>query len=309
MDVFAPRHRHRRVIGLVLALVTVASLGTPVARASDNGLRPAMLDVTGWTRVASPTLAGTTLAGPALPGPSAGNGVGPGSYLIIDQTDKNSYLCTANFVWRDPSGKKYLGAAGHCFLRSGDEVAPGSPGSRVEAVSVCVASCLFGGQLGTVITGDIRPLGAVVYARQAIGRVNVGNDFGLVEIPANLNSFVHHGVPVWGGPTAAAAIGEDKPVCLYGNAAGLGEVFATKARAGLGASTYPLKGSWYANIPSFKGDSGSALVNCPGLSGTTAVGILTHLASDGSGVVAGTTVARARQMANEVGLSITLATV
>lgn len=308
MDVFAPRHRHRRVIGLVLALVTVASLGTPVARASDNGLRPAMLDVTGWTRVASPTLAGTTLAGPALPGPSAGNGVGPGSYLIIDQNDGNSYICTANFVWTG-GGKTYLGAAGHCFLRAGDEVAPGNPGSRVDAVSVCVSDCAFGGQLGTVIQGTFANLGAVAYARQSQGGVDVGNDFGLVEIPTALRSLVRHKVPVWGGPTAAAAIGEDKPVCLYGNAAGLGEVFATKARAGLGASTYPLKGSWYANIPSFKGDSGSALVNCPGLSGTTAVGILTHLASDGSGVVAGTTVARAMQMANEVGLSITLATV
>jgi len=309
MDISAPCHRGRRVVALVVALVAIGSLGTPAARASGPDLRPDMVNVTGWTRLTTAKVAGTTLAGPALPGPGKGDGVGPGSYLIIDQNDGNSYLCTANFVWTG-GDKTYLGAAGHCFLRADDDVAPGTPGSRVDDVSVCVADCVFGGQLGSVIQGDMRLLGSVVYARQSKDNVDVGNDFGLVEIPESLMSYVHRNVPVWGGPTGIDSIGVNKPVCLYGNAGGLGEVFATKARAGLGASTYPLEGSWYANIPSAPGDSGSALVNCPNLVGTTAVGILTHLATDGSGVVAGTTVARAKTMvADDLGLSITLATV
>lgn len=283
----------RRWLTVALAVV-VAFVGgsVPQAQASDGGLRPARLDVTGWSRQ----------AGPALPGPSAGDGVGPGSYLLIDHVDGNSYICTANFVWRSGTAT-YLGSAGHCFLPADVEAAPtNDPDRYVTRVQVCVSGCAFGGQLGAVLQGTMQDLGPVAYARQERGKVAVGHDFGLVTVPAGMP--VRPAVPVWGGPTGVAPIGVRQPVCVYGNAMGLGEVFATKARFGLGSSTHD--GAWYANLPAFQGDSGSALVNCPGLSGTTAVGILTHLATDGTGVVAGTTVAQAVAMAAEAGLDISV---
>lgn len=287
----------RRLVGSLVVLVALASLSAPEAQASDSGFRPARLTVTGWPR----------LAVPALPGPSAGDGIGPGSYLLIDQTDGNSYICTANFVWNGPRGARYLGAAGHCFLPADQQAAPrANPGKYVTRVQVCVSGCAFGGQLGAVLQGNFVTLGSVAYARQEQGAGNdVGHDFGLVKIPSG-TAGVRTTVPVWGGPTGSAPIGFLKPVCLYGNAEGLGEAFATKARAGIGSSTHD--GAWYANIPSAPGDSGSALVNCPALVGTTAVGILTHLATDGTGFIAGTTVAQAQAMfLADTGKTITLA--
>lgn len=297
MQIARTSNGRRWLMVIAALLLSHIAVGAPNAQAADGRLRPARLDVTGWTRLAGPT---------ALPGPSAGDGVGPGSYLLIDQTDDSSYICTANFLWRGPTGTTYLGAAGHCFLPSEVDAAPASdPGRYVERVQVCVSGCAFGGQLGSVMQGTMVDLGRVAYARQSQGGEDVGNDFGLVIVPTGLTTRAR--VPVWGGPTGAAPIGLLEPVCVYGNAAGLGEVFATKARFGVGGSTHD--GAWFATMPSFQGDSGSAVVNCPGLSGTTAVGILTHLATDGTGVIAGTTVARAKAMAAEAGLAINLVTV
>jgi hypothetical protein len=290
------RADHRRIIGLAVVAATAVLLSAPTAEAR-GGFEHTRLTVTGWQRQAAT----------GLPLPNAGDGIGPGSYLLIDQTDGNSYICTANFVWNGV-GAKYLGAAGHCFLPEGVQAAPTSnPGKYVTRVQVCVSDCLFGGQLGAVIEGTFVTLGPVAYARQEQGAGNdVGHDFGLVTIPAG-TAGVRTSLPVWGGPTGEGTIRLGQPVCLYGNAAGLGEVFATKARAGLGSSTHD--GAWFANMPSAPGDSGSAVVNCPGLTGTTAVGILTHLATDGTGVIAGTTVAQAKAMfAADTGKSITLAT-
>lgn len=304
MRIVGLSHRRRRVLGTMLGVVALAALVVPSAQASGPQLTPAMLNVTGWTRLAAPTLAGKTLSLAEIASPSAGDGIGPGSYLLIDRPD-GSFICTANFVWRDAAGNRYLGAAGHCFLPDGVDAAPsGDPAHQYSSrVQVCVSGCAFGGQLGTVIVGTPADLGTVAYARQSQGGVDVGNDFGLVRIPAGLG--VRPSMPVWGGPSGTPtppSLGQ--PVCLYGNAAGLGEVFATKARAGVaGVGT---ANAWYASIPSAPGDSGSAVVNCPALSGTTAVGILTHLATNGTGFIAGTTAARAKAMATEAGLTINI---
>lgn len=300
----------RRVVGTITGLVAIAAVAVvaPSAGAAP-GFVPARLEVTGWSRQTSPASLGVALAGPrALPGRSVSDGIGPGSYLLIDQTDGNSYICSANFVWTGAGGP-YLGAAGHCFLPAGVDRAPlDEPSRYVTRVQVCVSRCRFGGQLGAVIHGDVASLGLkpVRYARQSLGNGNdVGNDFGLVAIPAALQGQIRHTVPVWGGPTGPASTpGLGKPVCLYGNAAGLGEVFATKARAGISGLPSDNGSAWYATMPSFQGDSGSAVVNCPGLTGGAPLGILTHLATNGTGVIAGTTVKRAKSMVGEAGLVI-----
>jgi hypothetical protein len=299
-----------RVVGVLLA-VAVLMTASSYARAADSGSapagRPAILDVTGWHY----TTAGTPL-------PSAADGIGPGSYLLITTTDVSSgspaqFICTANFVW-DGTGGPYLGAAGHCFLPENKDAYVGKD-PYVTKVEVCVSGCLFGGQLGAGFAGTFKTLGAVVYARQLRGDLDIGNDFGLVRIPSGLTKLIRPSVPVWGGPAGSAVIGTGTPVCLYGNGDGVGEVFATKARTGVGViqgdGDLGEKGAWFADVPSAPGDSGSAVVNCApsasGLSGTTAVGILTHLVVGDPGVVAGTTVAQAIAMVKkDLGKSITL---
>lgn len=283
------------------------------ARAADSGSgpagRPAVLEVTGWRY----TTAGSPL-------PSAADGIGPGSYLLITTTDVSSgspaqFICTANFVW-DGTGGPYLGAAGHCFLPADKDAYVGTD-PYVTKVEVCVSGCLFGGQLGAGFAGTFKTLGAVVYARQLRGDADIGNDFGLVRIPPALASLIRPSVPVWGGPTGSAAVRTGMPVCLYGNGEGVGEVFASKARAGVGIvegdGNLGEAGAWFADAPSAPGDSGAAVVNCApaasGVSGTTAVGILTHLVVGDPGVVAGTTVAKAVAMVEEdTGTRITLRT-
>ena len=102
------------VVAAAALLAGSAATGLPAAHASLPGGRRAALDVTGWK-----------LATPAAPTPTAANGIGPGDYLLITRPD-GLFICTANFVWADTAGNRYLGAAGHCFLPQPD-VTGGGP--------------------------------------------------------------------------------------------------------------------------------------------------------------------------------------
>ena len=295
-----PVRRNLLAATAVVAVVSSFVLPGSVARgASPDPVRRAALDVTGWRHA--------TAAG--APTPDAGDGIGPGSYLLVERSD-GTFICTANYVWTDTSATtSYLGAAGHCFLPADpvtgepeDDVEAGS-NQWVQRVQVCVSGCAFGGQLGAVFSGELQDLGEVVYARQVTGDADVGHDFGIVTIPTDLLGLVRPAMPVWGGPTGVDTIGAQ--VCHYGNAAVLGETFPTKARTGLGL--FEEDGAWFAATPSFQGDSGSAVNNCDGVTGTTAVGILTHLTLAG---VAGTTVARAIEMVQaDLGVTLSVVTV
>lgn len=267
--------------------------------------------------------AGALDAGGAMPGddeflplrasvgaPEPASGIGPGSRLFISFPEEPGalYVCTANYVWSDASGALYLGAAGHCFLPA-DKRATHGPGADYDAsgvlVRVCVDACSFGGQTGFAIDGETVALGRVAYARQLTGAVQVGHDFGLVEIPADLAGAVRYTEPVWGGPTGGVReVRVGTAVCLYGNAVGLGEAYPTMARPGVGVSSNA-QGRWNAIIPSYQGDSGSALLTCENdggaLRGRYASGILTHIAPP---YIAGTTMARAVAMAQQAGLAV-----
>jgi hypothetical protein len=262
----------------------------------------------------------TTTTAPAtpLPTPTAADGVGPGDWIEITQGSQ-TFGCTANFVWVDAAGNHYLGTAGHCLLPQPDPIT--GQGGMAEAttarlatidtdIQICTASCAFGGQAGFLLDGtvvgklvDLGPAG--FYARQyPDGKPDaLGDDFALIRLPAGMP--LRPGVPVWGGPTGTGSLTAGGMVCLYGNGEGVGEAFPTKARSGIGMGVQPDGNggppSWYADIPSFEGDSGSAVVNCElgpnGLVGTTAVGLLTDLVvGDTPGVVEGTTVAQAIAM-------------
>lgn len=250
-----------------------------------------------------------------LPVPAGSSNIGPGSMLIITIPGAGTFGCTANFIWQATVGgqiHKYLGAAGHCFLPE-DKAATHGPGSDYIAsgvtTSVCVAACNFGGQTGAILTGTLVQLGSVAYARQIANDVQVGNDFGIVEIPSIRWSSIRTTMPVWGGPSgtfAGSFLGQI--LCHYGNGVVVGETLATKARAGVGTISFSGE-TWSGALASAFGDSGSAVNICTtapdGVHGAGALGILTHLTTLPPGT-SGTRMARAITLASQAGLSISL---
>lgn len=251
------------------------------------------------------------------PAPAPAIGIGPGSHLLISIPGEGTFSCTANFLWTS-GGTTYLGTAGHCLLPA-SRTATHGPGADYDAsgveVEVCTAACTTGGQLGFFLVGNMRTLGPVAYARAE----GIGNDFGVVEVPSALLAQTRAGLPVWRGPTTATPAPASGPLCLYGNGALVGEVFPTMARAGVGLSTNTARGSWEAALPINSGDSGAALITCgaegagsPGMHGIAPVGIVTHgigIAGVGvPGIGDGTTIAKAKQMATQAGLTLSLVT-
>ena len=287
-----------RIVRWLLAAVLIAApLTAATASPSPERLR---LDVTGWVDH-------TTTVKAHTPVPDVGDGIGPGSAILITIPDAGTFICSANFIWAQGS-KRYLGAAGHCFLPE-DKATTHGPDKDYDArgvfTRVCISDCLTGGEL-TGLFGNFVPLGKVVYSRQTGPGGDLGNDFGLVEIPKNRFNLIRPNMPVWGGPTKAGTLSTGEIVCHYGNGVAFGEVFPTKGRAGIGlTSDYQL---WAADTPSAPGDSGSAVATCvrdaDGLHGVKAIGILTHIAPGRGGIV-GTTVNRAIDMAAEAKLKIT----
>lgn len=239
-----------------------------------------------------------------LPAPGMASGIGPGTHIIMDIPEVGTAACTANFLWRD-GAKMYLGAAGHCFGPEMDFATHG-PGTRYDAsnvdVYVCVSACSFGGQVGFIIDGNVVKLGEVAYARS----YGIGQDFGVVEIPAALIPQTRATLPVWGGPTSATPAKAVGPLCFYGNAMVLGETWPTMARMGVG--TYELSGDSYAAyMPSTFGDSGAAVVTCgpdgTGIHGQNPVGVITHGVP---GLNYGTTIPQAQRLAAQAGLALNL---
>lgn len=241
--------------------------------------------------------------------PTATTNVGPGSMLFISRPDTTAVSgCTANFVWRDGGGTLYLGAAGHCFLPSSADASQ-SAGGSYDLTGVQVQACLdcqFGGATAlNGLRGTVVDLGEVVYARQSQDGTDVGNDFGLVEIPSDVEHLVSPSMPTWGGPTEPGFVDAGETVVVYGNGVAVAETFATKARAGAGISHDTATGRWTSGLAAAPGDSGAAVEGAVngtnGPEGVEAAGVLTHLTATGT---AGTNVAKATEMATQAGLDV-----
>lgn len=296
----------------------VAALSTSVAVAAppqpDAATRRLRLDLTGMADA-------TTTIPLHLVTPAMAQNIGPGSHLLIEIPGEGTFGCTANFVWAG-GATRYLGAAGHCFIPA-TTMATHGPGADYDAsgvvVSVCVSNCSFGGMSGFTVTGTLVELGRVAYARQTDVDGDVGNDFGVVALPAALASMVRPSMPVWGGPSTVETVEPGVPLCHYGNGVGVGESFATMARAGVGGGSNDTY--WMGDLAAAPGDSGSAVVTCgtdaSGVHGRGAAGILTHLSVQAcpcdvnkltfqQGFVFGTTIARAIAMAREARLSLSV---
>lgn len=248
--------------------------------------------------------------------PEAASDIGPGSAIVITIPDEGRFGCTANFIW-EGRGRFYLGAAGHCFVPAAATATHG-PGADYDASGVVVEVCIDGceGNFNTnLLVGTWVELGKVAYARQANeAGTGVGHDFGVVEIPRKIDAVVRRSLPVWGGPTGTHELQLGDYGCHYGHGLGFGEVYPTKARVGVGGGSNEI--SWSGDFAAAFGDSGSALVMCEStlttFEGRGAVGILTHLGvrlNDETlehGLVLGTTVARAIEMATEANLKLAL---
>jgi hypothetical protein len=302
--------------GLAAAFVAACDSPTPEPTAPALSLVPAgmqlerlRVDVTTWDDL-------TTAIPVELITPEAAGNIGPGSAIVITIPDEGRFGCTANFVWAS-GGKRYLGSAGHCFLPR-DRTATHGPGADYDAsgvvVQVCVENC-EGNFRTNLLTGTWVRLDGVAYARQEFDGDAVGHDFGVVEIPRSFRDLIRLSMPVWGGPTGVQTLELGDYACHYGHGLGVGEVFLTKARIGIGGGSD--EDAWMGDFAGSFGDSGSGLEGCvnDGLGsyqGTGAIGVLTHLgiALDEStaehGTIFGTTIARAVEMGREAGLRLSL---
>jgi hypothetical protein len=157
-----------------------------------------------------PALALSEPTGPAIP--ELYTGIGPGSALLVGPTVGSiAYLCSAAFVFKDSTGDYYLGTAGHCLVRDETETSPHSgyvdSSKTNNEVDICVQSCLDNAlEVGTYVRlYRGMPSAPSGYDPVLFGQSGgIGTDFGLIRIPAVLNSQVRPWMPQFGGPTGQA---------------------------------------------------------------------------------------------------------
>jgi hypothetical protein len=243
---------------------------------------------------------------------SSQSGKADGEATEGDEADQETETVTVR------EEKLYIGAAGHCFLPSGKNATANAQRDGETAddlfdpsdltVEIC-KNCNVGGITGlSVARGETYELGDVVYARQNLpDGTQVGYDFGLVEIPAELHHAIDPSIPQFGGPIGYedGAVPEGETVSQYGAGVANGEVFPTMGSRGVSEGALGSPQSWYAGIRATPGDSGSLLMEYELGTGTDAAGVLTHLTTVG---VAGTTIPQCAAMAErDAGIDLELA--
>jgi hypothetical protein len=169
-------------------------------------------------------------------------GIRPGSWMIAPAG------CTMNFVFGSP-GSYSIGTAGHCG-KSGEDVV-----------------------LLTLAPGGANPVLVELGSLQKSVDGGIGNDFALVSIRPELQSWVSPTIAVVAGPCGSYTGSGPEPVFHYGHGLAVGT--GGTPRAGLALTWESTAFGWSgAAAP---GDSGSAVrVN----TGMQAAGDLTHLVVD-----------------------------
>jgi hypothetical protein len=191
-------------------------------------------------------------------------GIRPGSWMIAPAG------CTMNFIFGSP-GSYSIGTAGHCGKTGEDVVlltlAPG--GANPVLVDV--------GTISKSVDGGI------------------GNDFALVPIRPELQSWVSPTIAVVAGPCGSYSGSGPEPVFHYGHGLAIGT--GGTPRAGLALRWESDAFGWTG--AAIFGDSGSAVrVN----TGMQAAGDLTHLVVDSRWLpsyIAGTRMSRILQIAGQ----------
>jgi hypothetical protein len=191
-------------------------------------------------------------------------GIRPGSWMI------GPAGCTMNFVFGSP-GSYSIGTAGHCG-KNGEDVV-----------------------LLTLAPGGANPVLVELGSVQKSVDGGIGNDFALVSIRPELQSWVSPTIAVVAGPCGSYTGSGPEPVFHYGHGLAVGT--GGTPRAGLALKWESSAFGWSgAAAP---GDSGSAVrVN----TGMQAAGDLTHLVVDTTWLpsyIAGTRMSRILQIAGQ----------
>jgi hypothetical protein len=191
-------------------------------------------------------------------------GIRPGSWMIAPAG------CTMNFVFGSP-GSYSIGTAGHC----------GNAGEEVVLL--------------TLAPGGANPVLVELGTIQTSVNGGVGNDFALVSIRPELQSWVSPTIAVVAGPCGSYAGSGPEPVFHYGHGLAVGT--GGTPRAGLALKWESAAFGWSGAAS--PGDSGSAVrVN----TGMQAAGDLTHLVVDTTWLpsyIAGTRMSRIQQIAGQ----------
>jgi hypothetical protein len=189
-------------------------------------------------------------------------GIRPGSWMLAPAG------CTMNFVFGSPGGYS-IGTAGHC----------GNAGQQVTLL--------------TLAPGGANPVLVDVGTIQRSVNGGVGNDFAIVSIRPELQSWVSPTIAVVAGPCGSYGGAGPEPVFHYGHGLAVGT--GGTPRAGL-ALTWQGNAFGWSGLAA-PGDSGSAVrVN----TGMQAAGDLTHLVVDTNWLpsyIAGTRMSRIAQIA------------
>ncbi len=221
----------------------------------------------------APSVAGAvgSPAGAAPPGEA----IGPGVQMFTDGAQ-----CTGNFVFRDGSGRTYVGYAAHC---AGLGSATDTDGCRSRSLALGTPVRFATGATAAT-NGTTLGHGRLAYSSwrtmRSIGtmapNVCAANDFALVRVNAADLDRVNPTVPFWGGPTGlAAGAPATSQVYSWGQSSlRPTTVLSPKTGLSLGA-TY---GGWgldvYTATPGIPGDSGSGFLDDRG----RAVGTLSTVA-------------------------------
>jgi len=191
-------------------------------------------------------------------------GIRPGSWMIAPSG------CTMNFIFGAP-GSYSIGTAGHCAA-NGEEVV-----------------------LLTLAPGGANPVLVEIGAVRRSVDGGIGNDFAIVPIRPELQSWVSPTIAVVAGPCGSYTGSGPEPVFHYGHGLAIGT--GGTPRAGL-ALRWERDAFGWTGAAIF-GDSGSAVrVN----TGMQAAGDLTHLVVDSRWLpsyIAGTRMSRILQIAGQ----------
>ncbi|WP_299051219.1 hypothetical protein [uncultured Nocardioides sp.] len=188
--------------------------------------------------------------------------------------------CTANFVFRDGSGRTYVGYAAHC---AGTGEATDTNGCEAGSLKLGTpvrfargGSLASGGETvgrGTLVYSSWR---AMRKAGTTANRICANNDFALVRVRAGDVKKVNPSVPFFGGPTKVAdAPAEGTQVYTYGSSSARPtDVLSPKTGASLGTTGRGWGFTAYTVTPGIPGDSGSGMLDDQG----RAVGTLSTVA-------------------------------
>jgi hypothetical protein len=174
----------------------------------------------------------------------ATTGIRPGSWLVTIEDGSNGSVgfawCTANFVFVK-NGVYGLGTAGHC---AANDALGGFPDVTAYVVPPVGSGSLPG----------FYHIGKFVLSHNN----GIGDDFAMIQIYPQYNSWMNPSMPVWGGPTGVYTSNSVTVVKHFGHGLGFGA--GGTPRAGV-APIWGARGgnafAWYG--AGFEGDSGSAV--------------------------------------------------